>query len=286
MSWFNLIQQGKSIWDSHSFICNLITGDIIGNLVVDRLKNRSIYYKQFRNFSSSNLANVFAPKLPSISKKMAIKILEYSLEGEGTTSQTHMDLFKKMQFKKFIKKSIITNIQPSTENALRSGLFSILKAGIASGVDIGTKKTISAISLPIIYSLTLVGCKWTSQAFSGNWLADDLGFVTNKLPSYTTVTFASLAYHITQMVLLVWKEVLKKPMRNDLDKKQVRDLFLKYTKEPLSRKLKENRILQLVRISGDQKRIDSIVEKIISYTLDYYWKSLHDTKYLKLSLVS
>lgn len=85
MSWFNLAIQGKSAWDSHSFVKDIATGGIVGRAVMHRILKPSSMYQNLRNNFASFFAGCFVTKLTPVSRRISGQILEKCLENYNQT---------------------------------------------------------------------------------------------------------------------------------------------------------------------------------------------------------
>jgi len=82
MSWFSLSVQGKSAWDSHSFVNGLLTGGAAGGFIFKHCIEGSWLHCRMREAAGSAFSAALAPKLILYSPDIAAKILERSIEQE------------------------------------------------------------------------------------------------------------------------------------------------------------------------------------------------------------
>lgn len=83
MSWFSLTVSGKQIWDSHSFLNNLVSGGMIGKFIMDSGVKKTTYYQLARERISTFLSLYFCEKLTPYNKKVAVTLLQESINKEA-----------------------------------------------------------------------------------------------------------------------------------------------------------------------------------------------------------
>ena len=382
MSWYSLTVNGKFFWDSYSSIAGVLTGGVIGKLVMENGVKKMASYELAREKISLYLATYFCEKLTPYNKAMATTLLEGSINQEtmsivkgalkermlnvsredlkwalrgsavvlknltkNLTLETYnyfkqpalikqlyhrwrqiprqqliladgpegpqktvtsedvnklvtyissnyseqdanilFNLLKELKFTEFGCKALILYLQPHSERAVKSAITSAAKTGIGMGIDFGVKKLITVATLPILYGLARGGLQLAVNQLPDTPWSETIANGTSYLPSISTVLWGSAAVHVGLMGYIFWRAIRQSSNAPGSDKKEIKELVLRLSKNSLMKKIDENPLFKTVGIEMESSTKERLATQLIEQAVDLHWPKLTRTKLMGIPL--
>lgn len=137
MSWFSVVQHGKSLWDQHAFAKSIFTGNIVSDFIFQKGIKNNCVHRVIRDAVSEVFATIAAPKLFPYSKKIATTVLKHSLNREKVLhlgGRLKQNLTPHLTPQGFIKagKTSFDVLKNFTGNYLRNNPFGPIEVLIAA----------------------------------------------------------------------------------------------------------------------------------------------------------
>lgn len=170
---------------------------------------------------------------------------------------------------------------PVCDQAVQKALAGMTKAAVESAYDLTLKKTCSLVVMPLMYSVFFLAMETLNTNY-------EMPIIEHQeyLPTPFTILSLVTAANALHLGKCIWDESKKHQGTVDLDKEEVKKLAFEKARKEMSQKLKENNLLTSLEMNKTQEDVDNLVKVFISELVDFYWKDLHETKVLGLSLVA
>lgn len=216
-----------------------------------------------------------------LAKKMANKMVGSPQGQPQGTAQSSLVMPQKLSRQEFLdafQATIVQSLTPMCEEAVQKALVGATKATGEKVYDFTVKKTCSITVMPMVY-----GAAYMAFEVLGNHYQIS---VLNYLPKVSTILGSSILCHAAQMASVIWEGVNKPVDKVDLDKKEIKNMALKFAQEKLSQKIGENKMLSSLGMNETAEDIDQLLNLMVTEAVDFYWNDLHETKVFGLPLVS
>jgi hypothetical protein len=192
-----------------------------------------------------------------------------------------LQLLASGEYAEFTQNILHSSLQPVCETAVKASLSSLTKLAVSNGIDSGAKAAVSILVPPLFYKAMISLVLAVQHRFEASRVyfpkEDPTSSLSSMLALSTLIHFSLIASAILRRRM--------SPMQANVDKSQIQQLVLHFSKDPIQRKLKDNQLFKCLENELDQATIDAFVTNMLNGVVEFYWQDFAGKKLLGIPLV-